>query len=287
MKDWFPHDYHATKDLAVIRLIMKHGSRGYGCFWLCTELLHANDVVTLQALHDVFLHTFNDLSSEQCIELLDDMIKCGLLKTTPLDDEEDPEVYSDRVLRNKEERSLITEHKRRAAQTRWNQKNARALQEDSTSNPSAMLLHNITRHDNTIHQEDILDPSVIQFDCIAQKVFHVKQSELDQMIQLYPNVDIIAELRKMKGWLLANKTKRKTMKGMPRFVHNWLGKAQDNGKHQHTTTKHGSKIGERSNNFTTTEYDDQIRSIAESAIRSAHHSNDQTVVAIRQTSQKN
>ena len=286
MKDWFPHDYYATKDLAVIRMLMKHGSRGYGCFWLCTELLHANEHVTRQAMHDVILHTFNDLNTDQVDEVLDDLIRCGLLKQSPdmLGDEDDPEVYSERVLRNKEARELITEHKRRAANTRWNQKNARALHDESRSSASAMVLHNITEH-NTTQQISSSGQSVISFECIGQKMFHVQQSELDHWIELYPNVDILVELRKMKGWLLGNNTKRKTHKGMPRFIHNWLGKAQDNGHNQNTSAKPSGKIGERANNFSAVEYDNQIKSIAESAIRSTDNTIDQTTSAIRQTSQ--
>lgn len=53
--------------------------------------------------------------------------------------------------------------------------------------------------------------------------------ELGEMTQLYPAVDVKAELRKMRGWLLSNPTKRKTKSGVMRFVHTWLAKQQDRG----------------------------------------------------------
>src|ERR1039457_3148942 len=44
----------------------------------------------------------------------------------------------------------------------------------------------------------------------------------------YPGVDIMAEFPKIRAWLVSNPTKRKTFRGMSRFINNWLSKAQDN-----------------------------------------------------------
>lgn len=44
----------------------------------------------------------------------------------------------------------------------------------------------------------------------------------------YPGVDIPAEFRKIRAWLVSNPTKRKTCKGMARFLNNWLSNAQNN-----------------------------------------------------------
>ena len=48
--------------------------------------------------------------------------------------------------------------------------------------------------------------------------------------ELYPAVDIEQELRKMKGWLIANPSKRKTRRGVMRFVNSWLSRCQDSGQ---------------------------------------------------------
>jgi len=47
--------------------------------------------------------------------------------------------------------------------------------------------------------------------------------------QLYPAVDVFQELNAMTGWLDANPTKRKTPRGIKRFVNSWLARAQDRG----------------------------------------------------------
>lgn len=57
----------------------------------------------------------------------------------------------------------------------------------------------------------------------------VYQEDIDEWKKLYPSVDIIQELRKMKGWLDANPTKRKTKRGIKRFVNGWLSREQDKG----------------------------------------------------------
>ncbi len=45
----------------------------------------------------------------------------------------------------------------------------------------------------------------------------------------YPAVDIEQELRKMAAWGDANPTKRKTRRGIGRFINSWLSREQDRG----------------------------------------------------------
>lgn len=59
--------------------------------------------------------------------------------------------------------------------------------------------------------------------------FGIFQSDITQFSELYPNVDILTQLRNMKGWLMGNPTKRKTARGIKKFIHNWLAKEQDKG----------------------------------------------------------
>jgi hypothetical protein len=48
------------------------------------------------------------------------------------------------------------------------------------------------------------------------------QAELEQD---YPAVSVAAELRKARAWLVANPRRRKTARGMPRFLVGWLNRA--------------------------------------------------------------
>ena len=60
----------------------------------------------------------------------------------------------------------------------------------------------------------------------------VKEKEVETWKELYPAVNIEQELRNMKGWLISNPTKRKTKKGINRFINSWLSREQDKGYKQ-------------------------------------------------------
>ena len=60
--------------------------------------------------------------------------------------------------------------------------------------------------------------------------YQVSFTEVQQMKELYPNVNVEQEYRNMKGWLIGNPSKKKTRKGIGRFVCNWLSKNQDSNK---------------------------------------------------------
>jgi hypothetical protein len=45
----------------------------------------------------------------------------------------------------------------------------------------------------------------------------------------YPEVNVFAELNVMAVWLDSNEPKRKTERGMPRFVNSWLSRANQKG----------------------------------------------------------
>ena len=58
------------------------------------------------------------------------------------------------------------------------------------------------------------------------------QHDDEQILQwqhAYPEVDIFAELNVMAAWLDSNEPRRKTVKGMPRFVNSWLSRANQKG----------------------------------------------------------
>ena len=59
--------------------------------------------------------------------------------------------------------------------------------------------------------------------------FPIYQDQVDSWVQLYPAVDIMQELRNMKGWCENNPKKRKTKSGILRFVNGWLSREQNKG----------------------------------------------------------
>lgn len=55
----------------------------------------------------------------------------------------------------------------------------------------------------------------------------VTQEDFNEYAALYPAVDVMQELRDMRGWLLANPSRKKTKRGIKAFIRTWLSKEQD------------------------------------------------------------
>lgn len=58
----------------------------------------------------------------------------------------------------------------------------------------------------------------------------VTEEEIEEYKKLYPAVDVMQELRNMRGWCLANPTRKKTKSGIRRFIGGWLAKEQNRGR---------------------------------------------------------
>ena len=60
--------------------------------------------------------------------------------------------------------------------------------------------------------------------------YGVTEGQCREWAELYPAVDILQQLRNMRGWLLSNAERRKTRRGIKRFVTGWLSREQDRGR---------------------------------------------------------
>lgn len=76
---------------------------------------------------------------------------------------------------------------------------------------------------------DLPDDEIVLLPCKDNTEYQVQPEYLTEIIKLYPKVDVPAELRGMRSWLLSNPTKRKTTHGMTRFINSWLKRASVNG----------------------------------------------------------
>ena len=59
--------------------------------------------------------------------------------------------------------------------------------------------------------------------------YWIFEDQIAKWSELFPAVDVMQELRKMKSWLDSNTSRRKTKRGILRFVNGWLSKEQDKG----------------------------------------------------------
>ena len=93
-------------------------------------------------------------------------------------------------------------------------------------------------------------PVVISIILNDKTEYGITEADVSQWKELYPAVDILQELRKMKGWAEANPKKRKTKNGIKRFINSWLAGEQDKyhgpqgGGQNGTAPKHsGNRYG--------------------------------------------
>ncbi len=72
-------------------------------------------------------------------------------------------------------------------------------------------------------------PAIVSLPLNDKTEYPVTEEQCHEWAGLYPAVDVIQQLRNMRGWLLANPVRRKTKTGILRFVTGWLSKEQNKG----------------------------------------------------------
>lgn len=82
-------------------------------------------------------------------------------------------------------------------------------------------------------QSDSTPEAIICITLNDKTEFPIYQDQIAEWQSLYPAVDVLQELRTMRGWCLANPARRKTKRGVLAFVNRWLAKAQDQGGASH------------------------------------------------------
>lgn len=126
------------------------------------------------------------------------------------------------------------------------------------SNPNPNPNPNVCteRYDDRSMQEPII---VIELPLNDKTMYAVTVEDVKKYKELYQAVDVEQELRKMLGWLDANPSKRKTSRGIKRFITNWLSKEQDKSGTRNRAPTYRSDRDNRGNfstSFDDYEYDD-------------------------------
>lgn len=73
------------------------------------------------------------------------------------------------------------------------------------------------------------DPEFIRLPLNDGSEFSVTESLVSEFETLYPAVNVRQALRNQRGWLLSDLRRRKTARGIKKFITGWLAKDQDRG----------------------------------------------------------
>lgn len=110
---WFKHDNNARNDEKILELRSKFGAEGYGIFWMIVE--------TMAEDGDGYISFKNigglSLGYGVAIGRLSEVI--GVAIELELFHEKGGKIFSNRMLRHKNDRKNLSEHGKNGAKTRW------------------------------------------------------------------------------------------------------------------------------------------------------------------------
>lgn len=74
------------------------------------------------------------------------------------------------------------------------------------------------------------DPPLLEFPCDGEpRAWQLRRSKVLEWSECYPALDILAECRRALQWIRDDPSRRKTARGMTKFLGGWLGKSQNQG----------------------------------------------------------
>lgn len=120
---------------------------------------------------------------------------------------------------------------------------AKALKENNArmaiaTAKSQHLPDTITREDTSSLRSDVssepdksapTSPTVIELPALQGDLVAISQTDVSEWVGAFPAVNVDQKLKAIRAWLIANPKKRKTARGMKRFVVSWLSREQDRG----------------------------------------------------------
>ena len=218
VKEWFPHDYHATRDVKIMRLIRQGGAAYYGMYWHVVEMLHYTPDAQYDDVIDA-LQMVLRVASSDVQGALDYMVQLGLFTL-----HDAGVVKCERIERNMQARQEVSTRRKQAAQKRWD---ANAMQVQCKSNANAMLLQDITRHNTTEEKKE---------SSAAHRARPLDQSEA---VAYFAELGMPAdEAQRFTDYYTANgwKVGRNPMKDWKAAARNWRKGYQDKQTKQGDTT---------------------------------------------------
>jgi len=77
-------------------------------------------------------------------------------------------------------------------------------------------------------QEGSSDPPVLVFPAVGKPTaWNLSEAKIQQYRETYPGIDVLAQCREARQWLIDNPSRGKTARGMAAYLNRWLSKEQD------------------------------------------------------------
>ena len=247
---YFSHDSNASQDPKIIQMCSVYKAEGYGWYWMLIEMMREQEDFKLPirgkyAINALALHLYADALI--FAQFIDDCVNEFYLF-----ERDEYNLWSDSLIRRMSLREEKKEKAKKAAQVRWGKnaetstfpKNEKCERNADASKSDAIKRKGKERkgkekESKVKENKDILHgaktpvpengKTFIKLSLNDGSEYQVKESQVEEWTELYQAVNIKQELRKMRGWLDANPHRRKTSRGILRFITNWLSKEQDQG----------------------------------------------------------
>ncbi len=97
------------------------------------------------------------------------------------------------------------------------------------SQPQPQLEDEVANATSSPEPEKSAPVAVVGLPTVSEGDFPIFEADVAEWQPAYPGVDVVQQLASMRQWLIANPTRRKTRKGMKRFVVTWLDRRQNAG----------------------------------------------------------
>lgn len=218
-QEFLLHDFYATSDAKIRKIIRKHRALGYGIFWVAVEVLYRNNGFE-ESLEDLG-ETVAEIVLEDAKavnSVLDSCLNVGLfLRDT------EGRVFSERILRALEERKAEAEKKRQNALKRWRasggngcNSNASAMQVQCNDVDVAMLGKGIKSSESNNNNK------LLRF--TPPTIDEVRQYCKERENNINPEAFI--DYYKSRGWMLG----RNPMKDWKASIRTWERTAFEKSK---------------------------------------------------------
>lgn len=224
------------KGFAVfVKLLQEiYGEHGYYCEWTKDkELLFASEN-GLNSGSSGLLHEIVEACIKRDIFSEELFRKYGILTSEGVQKQYLKATVKRKVISMKKEYLLLNEPKNKEEVARNSNNDGRNSNNDGRNGQSRVekSREEKSKENNNIicseSKEPTSEPEVISLILSDKSLYPIFQKDIDVWKEIYPAVDIMQELRKMKGWCLDNPTRRKTKRGIRKFIGSWLSKEQDN-----------------------------------------------------------